>query len=1280
MIGSSVSLLLTLRGSINLCQALYSSLACVVWTLIWILLPSFSNLSLSLSGLYLSAFIATLSVPYEVPSWASHPLVKTPLLPALTLSWLDPLVKQAASAEISTDSLWPVSAGLSTHELAGSSRWSLERGICWTVSYNFPWRLCYGAVLAIINLFVTFARPFLLRKLLQNQDPLAVAALFAASLIGGTTQAHLTYTQQLIGVKIRSVLTAYLCDEGFSYAYSHSTDAPDPAVLIDIDLPKVYDFIEVIHLTWMVPLQGCISLGALVYILGWNSILIGSLSPVVLFPLLLFVMGRISDLLARVMEAKDARVALVAQVIKQVRQIKFAALQELFRGRIAETREEELKRTQHVAISNAAMVGIVYVLPAALIFVCFEFYYVFNGQLTSDVVFPALAFFNNINRATSMLPRLIMTYQAATISFKRVRNGLSFSWSEKLEPVNSASDVVSQPRVTLSKCSLGVPKGSSFSEPILENCNMDLTPGTLAVISGPIGSGKTTLLLSLLSYVVPLSGHVHVQGRVAYASQKPFLMNGTIQENILFGLPFDGPFYQKVLDAVALGPDLRRLPSGDSTMLSGTAVAISGGQMSRVALARAVYSRREVVVLDDPLAAIDGQVRRHIIDHVLGPKGVLKDSIRVITTSTEAIMRAADVLFLISEGTINESRGSLADGLQTSSTESVSDLVRSPVIEVEVVQQQQLSMAHNEGYGSLKAQTTSQVLPNDSNSHSEFTPLLKKAQPEGASDGPSRESVSFGTYLTFLRLCKSGGWFVVLIVAASSKLLDVIGLYFLKLSSEESEATGHTNKLIYYALCALLGALLSAVFVLAGYFLCLIPSSRRIHDDLTSGVLNSKFTFFDNVPLGQILSRFTNDMNKIDSEVSTGLISIVALGVTATSSILVIVSTSFLSIFYLLPVGIVYFIIQSHYLHACRQLRRIENNTRGPILNIAGEVQTGAALILSYRCSHIFKQRARSTIDHYTRAWGPYLALDVWLMLRLQLLSAIIQLFSAGLLLAIGASPSTLGLVMNFVIQITVQFNTFVQTRSNLEADITSVERVWDYAANPPEESNMDEIQPVSSWPLNPSITFDSFTACYVPGGTACLSDINLVIEPGQHVAVIGRTGAGKSSFTMALLRALDQRAIKSGQICIDGWDISKVDLTTLRRAIALVPQEPAAFTGTLRYNLDPEGKLSDMELLDVASVCHIRQVFKMDDATDLLEYPISSGSGSLSGGQIQIVALARAILSRTNIIILDEAAAAMDSKTRDVVHDLIKHEFKGCTVIAVTHHLDSVVGFLFTC
>lgn len=291
-------------------------------------------------------------------------------------------------------------------------------------------------------------------------------------------------------------------------------------------------------------------------------------------------------------------------------------------------------------------------------------------------------------------------------------------------------------------------------------------------------------------------------------------------------------------------------------------------------------------------------------------------------------------------------------------------------------------------YGALKTAVRTSASPLGPKDASQITPLLeRRSQRPVDADHASHETVGWSIYFRFLGMARFNGWLVVLAIAASSKLLDVVGLYFLKLSSQENDALGHSNKLNHYALCALLGAALSAMFVIVGYHLCIIPASWSIHKNLVGMILGAKVTFFDATSIGQILSRFTNDMNKVDSQVGAGLITVVALSVTALSSVLVILSTSVLNVFYLLPITATYIVIQSYYLHACRQLRKIEGDARGSILSVATEIQTGAPVILSYGRSEMFKQRVRSAIDNHTIAWGPYLALDVGLMLRLQLLS-----------------------------------------------------------------------------------------------------------------------------------------------------------------------------------------------------------------------------------------------------------------------------------------------------
>ncbi|KAI8653732.1 hypothetical protein NCS56_01328000 [Fusarium sp. Ph1] len=1032
--------------------------------------------------------------------------------------------------------------------------------------------------------------------------------------MAGATDAHMTLLLRKIGVQVRSALTALLCD-GCMSTVKDEESAADPTVLIEVDSAKIFELIEQYHLLWMVPLQATISIAALVLLLGWQSVLAGFLSPVVALPLIAYTTNHISRQMALVMKAKDSRIALVTQVIKQVKQVKLGAMQALFQRRIDKQRSYELEKYKGIAFLNACMVFLVYVMQPALISITFGTAILLGHRLPSNVVFPALAFCFNITRSASLLPRLVMLYQGGQISFGRIKEFLLTSYDEAVALNQSG---------------------------ILDE--------------RPVEFGMRG----------PHVGHVWVHGRIAYASQVPFLICGTVRDNILFGLPFDGPFYYQVLDAVSLRSDLARLSEGDATMLGGTYVALSGGQKSRIALARAIYARREVVVLDDPLAAVDAKVRAHLIRRVLGPQGILKDSLRIVTTSSEALISYSDALYVIKDGELSPAERPQrvdhdATELDPSSTldglENV-DKTSKPLFD----------------YEAIKSNVSVSVTVPEPNSDMESAPLLppapKTSQPTDVGGAPVR----FDAYLRFLKLAKHGGWIVVLVTAGASKLLDILAVFFLKLSSDEFERQEHSFKLAYYTACALLGGVLSAVFVLVAYYICVIPASRSIHAELTQGILEAKFAFFDMVNLGQILNRFTNDINKVDSSVSAGFISLVALCVTASASILVIVAATPLSILYLVPIGGVYFAVQSYYLHAYRQLRRLETLARGPILNIVNEIRVGASVIKTFDQTASFKEQARDVIDDHIRIWVPFVSLDSWLILRLQLLSSIVQLLSAILLLWLRTPASTLGLVMNYLIQITSQFNTFVQMRANLEADMTSVERIWSYAANAPENRHDDETVPLPSWPQNPSITLKSYEASYKAGDRPCLHGLTFTIKGGEHVVVVGRTGAGKSSLVLALLRALEHDPSKGGSINIDGVDIKRVNLTDLRRRITLLPREPTTFEGTVRFNLDPEGARTEEQLREALDACNMRQIFNINPHQDPLDYYVSDLGRNLSGGQVQILALARAILAKNKIVILDEATAAMDASTSAIIHNVIKHRFRNHTVITITHNIHSAL------
>ncbi|RSM07638.1 hypothetical protein CDV31_008531 [Fusarium ambrosium] len=792
----------------------------------------------------------------------------------------------------------------------------------------------------------------------------SVCGLFSASIVAGATDAHMRLLLRKIGVQIRSALTALLCDGCMSTPKSEESTS-DPTVLIEVDSAKIFELVEQYHLLWVVPLQATISIAALILLLGWQSVLAGFLSPLVALPLIAHTTNGISRQMGLVMQAKDSRIALVTQVIKQVKQIKLGALQNLFRRKVDEQRCQELERYKAVAFLNACMVFLVYVMPPTLISMTFGTAIFLGRGLPSNVVFPALAFCFNITRAASLLPRLVMLYQGGQISFSRIRDFLLASLDEEVDLSKDATMDERPVEFGMRGCDIGFPASQDSPKVILQNCTMQATSNSLVVISGPVGCGKTTLIRSIIGEIKPHIGHVWVHGKIAYAPQVPFLICGTVRENILFGLPFDPGFYNQVLDAVSLRLDLARLPEGDATMLGGTGVALSGGQKSRVALARAVYARREVVVLDDPLAAVDAKVRSHLISHVLGPKGILKDSLRIVTTSSQALMSYSDALYVIKNGSLSlaERPPRVHQHVTKPDQGNTSDEVESinnpskPVI----------------NYGSIKPNAPISATIPEPDIDLESAPLLPP---------PTKTSPSTDIGDTPI---------IVLITAGASKLLDILAVFFLKLSSDEFEHQGHSFKLAYYSACALLGGVLSAIFVLVAYYICVIPASRSIHAELTQGILEAKFSFFDTVNLGQILNRFTNDINKVDSSVSAGFISLVALCVTASASILVIVAATPLSILYLVPIGGVYFAIQSYYLHACRQLRRLETLARGPILNIANEIRVGASVIMTFDQTASFKEQARDVIDDHIRVWAPFVSLDSWLILRLQLLSRYVK-------------------------------------------------------------------------------------------------------------------------------------------------------------------------------------------------------------------------------------------------------------------------------------------------
>ncbi|UPK94177.1 hypothetical protein LCI18_005112 [Fusarium solani-melongenae] len=1069
------------------------------------------------------------------------------------------------------------------------------------------------------------------------------------AILGGSSQAHALHTRRDIGMRVRSRLTAAICDKALTASSDGDGYGADLSVLVEVDLLNVFNLIEQMQALWLAPLEVLFSLGALIYILGWHSTLAGAATTCFLLPFLVYSLQNTIVKMSALMQARDARVAVVTEILDMIKPIKLCNWQGFFGRRIDAAREAELRTTARIAYINGFLAFLTSLTPTLLVTVSFGMSFFLGRNLTSDTVFPALALFANISRSVAVLPQVAMLYQAGTISYLRAREFLNCREKMHLVPLGGEEPADGCRGVRVTGADFDVPGNAGEAKPLLLNCNIRVPPRALVAISGPVGSGKTTLLRAILGEVEPRHGKVVVGGKVAYAPQDPFLINGTIRQNITFGLDFNAEWYSRVLDACALVADLSMMAGGDATFLGGTGAALSGGQKSRVALARVVYSKPEVAVLDDPFAAIDRNVQKQLISNLFGPDGLLKDCACVVSSSTPALTRTAQKVYLIDNLKIKEVEvdRSQSPALDSGPNQTRHDETLAMPVDSKQVMKFAYGAVHtiSKDAGSNLAGTQGhQPLEQDT----ECTALLGKGRPDDVAPLSETEAVGFGTYLDFFNSASSGGWVIALSLVMGTKIIDVVAVYYLRLMSEEVLPLSGKLRLLLFTTLSVSSALGSFLFVVLVFRLCLIPASSKIHRKLTEGVLGSKFVFIDTTPIGQIINRFTNDINKVDTPISGGLLKVTALA----AMILIVVSVLGcavpVSILIMVPVALIYYKIQAYYLYGYLQLRRWENNSRGPILNALNEMLLGQEVIRSCGRVRFFQDRARGSIDDHALA--------------------------AGIMLYQGISPAALGMVMNYTMQITNLLTLMMQASATLEADMVSMQRLNQYSALPPEESeSASTITPPSSWPATPVIKFRNYSARHRPGAPLCLRNLDVTIAAGERVAVVGRTGAGKSSLSLALLRAL-QCVEPGGHIEIDGIDIALIPRTELRRRIAVIPQDPVAFRGTLRENLDPIHDRHEDEIRAVVRECRLPEALGMATTADPLEYEIAKCGSNMSAGQTQLVAIARAMLARRKIIILDEATAAVDRQLDELIQSLLERDFQGSTIIAIAHKLESVV------
>ncbi|PIO32590.1 hypothetical protein AB205_0204560 [Aquarana catesbeiana] len=735
----------------------------------------------------------------------------------------------------------------------------------------------------------------------------------------------------------------------------------------------------------------------------------------------------------------------------------------------------------------------------------------------------------------------------------------------------------------------------------------------------------------------------HQETGFGFVAQEPWIQFATIRDNILFGKEYNDHLYKEVVEACALTDDLSIFPSGDQTEVGENGVTLSGGQKARVSLARAVYQEKDIYLLDDPLAAVDADVASHLMEKCI--LGILRHKTRILCTHRTELLEKADLLVLMDDGKI----------IQTGPPEELMALLEaSPKLKDSKSETQE---KENGGNGIDEEDAGKEALfPGSA--------MGEEEKKEGA--------VSLQVYAAYWRAVGS--------CLAGSVLL---ALFFMQGRSPvrwaESAGQNSSGNLTFYlsvyggiaAANSIFTALRALLFALGT-----VHAATTIHRRLLQRVLRATVTFFDSTPVGRIINRFSSDMYCVDDFLPF-ILNIFLANIFGLLGMLVMISYGLPMILpVLLPLGLLYYSIQRYYRHTSRELKRLQSITLSPIYSHFSETLSGLSTIRATRHADRLHQTFSVGISDKQNVnqrcvFASNTAVQ-WLDIRLQMIGVVVV--TAIAVIAIiqhqrrAGDPGLVGLSLSYALSITGLLSGLISSFTQTEAMMVSVERAEEYSTTLPCEPREGIVTVEPDWPRHGRIDFRDAILCYRPGLPNALDGVNFTISPGEKIGIVGRTGSGKSSLFLVLFRMME---LNSGQILIDGTSTRELNLEDLRSRLAIIPQDPFLFSGSVRENLDPLSRHMDSDLMDVLSQCHLQDLVERIGGLDA---DVGEKGKNFSLGQRQLLCLARALLTHAKILCIDEATASVDHQTDQLLQQTIRKRFKERTVLTIAHRLNTIM------